>query len=285
MKKLLTYLILLLLTAFLMAPFLWMVFVSLQPSKSPIPDVAALLSNMFQPEAGHRPVFPGGPAWDNYRVVIFSPEVPVFRFFLNSLFVCAAVVFGQLLVCSMAAFGFARLKFKGKEPLFAAFLLSMMFAGTVTQIPVFLMVRNMGWLDTYWALIVPGIGSAFGVFLLRQFFSQIPMELDEAARIDGATEWIVYSKLILPMSKAALATLGAFAFIATWTDFFWPLMATSSLDMRTIEVGLSIFNNSYGGQNWPLQMTAAVVTLIPVLVVFLCLQRYFVKGVTMGSIK
>ncbi len=270
-KKTATYAVLILLAAFLMAPFAWMVLVSLHESKEAIPDVAKLVPSTLH--------------WENYRFVVFHPDIPVFRFFLNSLVVCAGVVFGQLLVCSMAAYGFARLQFKGKEIFFAAILLSMMFAGTVTQIPVFLMLRSWHWLDTYWALIVPGVSSSFGIFLLRQFFSQIPMELDEAARMDGASDWVVYSRLILPMSKAALATLGAFAFIATWTDFFWPLIATQSQDMRTLEVGLSIFKNSYGGTNWPLQMTAAVVTLVPLLVVFLSLQRYFVKGVTLGSIK
>ena len=192
-RKILTYAILTLLAVFLLAPFVWMILVSLHPSKAPIPEVSKLI--------------PDKPAWENYRTVVFSPEVPVLRFFLNSVLVCVAVVVGQLLVCSMAAYGFARLKFKGKETLFAAFLVSMMFAGTVTQIPVFLLLRQFRWLDTYWALIVPGVGSAFGVFLLRQFFSYIPIELDEAARIDGANDWTIYSRLILPMSKAALATL------------------------------------------------------------------------------
>ena len=270
-RTVLTTSFLVLLAVFLLAPFVWMFLVSLHPSKSPIPDFAHLVPNR--------------PAWENYRTVVFSPEVPVLRFFLNSLLVCTSVVFGQLVLCSMAAYGFARVKFPGRDVLFSIFLGTMMFAGTVTQIPQFLLLRTFGWLDTYLALIVPSVGSAFGVFLLRQFFLQIPREIDEAARIDGASDWIIYSKLIVPMSKAALATLGAFAFIATWTDFFWPLIATSSLEMRTLEVGLSIFKNSYEGTNWPLQMTSAVVALVPVLIVFLSLQRYFVKGVTVGSVK
>lgn len=266
-----TYVALGALALFLLAPFVWMILVSLHPSRAAIPVPAKLV--------------PEVPAWDNYRFVLFHPDVPVFRFFLNSVIVSLGTVLGQLVLCSMAAYGFARLQFRGREALFTAFLLSMMFAGTVTQIPVFLMMRSAGLLDTYWALIVPGMGSAFGVFLLRQFFVQIPRELDEAARLDGAGDWTIYWRLILPMSKAALATLAAFAFIASWTDFFWPLIATSSQDMRTLEVGLSIFKNSYGGMNWPLQMTAAVVTMVPVLVVFLALQRFFVKGVTLGSLK
>ena len=260
-----------LLAAFLMAPFVWMLLVSLQPNRSPIPEL--------------RDMWPKQAHWENYATVLTQSEVPVGRFFFNSLFVAACVVVGQLIVCSLAAYGFARQRFWGRDGVFIGFLLSMMFAGPVTQIPVYLMMRSFGWLDTYLALIVPGVSSAFSIFLLRQFFAQIPLELDEAARLDGAGEFTIYWKLVLPMSRAALATAGVFTFIGVWTDFFWPLLATDSLHMRTLEVGLSIFKNSYGGTNWPLQMTAAVVVMVPILVVFLSLQRHFVKGITMGSIK
>lgn len=270
-KATLSYAAMIGLAAFLMAPFAWMVLVSLHPSKEAIPTLADLV--------------PEKPAWENYAIVLFRSEVPVARFFLNSLIVAVAVVFGQLFVCSLAAYGFARIPFRGREAIFTVFLLSMMFAGTVTQIPVFLMLREVHWLDTYWALIVPGLGSAFGIFLLRQFFMQIPVELDEAARLDGAGDWLIYRRLILPMSRPALATAGTFTFIGVWTDFFWPLLATSSLDMRTLEVGLSIFRNSYGGTNWPLQMTAAVIVMLPILIIFLLAQRQFVKGITLGAIK
>ncbi len=270
-KPTVSYALMFALAAFLMAPFVWMVLVSLQPNRAPIPELSQLW-----PKDAH---------WENYGTVLLQSEVPVGRFFINSLVVAIAVVLGQLFVCSLAAYGFARLKFKGKDGVFVVFLLSMMFAGPVTQIPVYLMVRSFGWLDTYMALIVPGVSSAFAIFLLRQFFMQIPLELDEAARLDGAGEFRIYWKLILPMSRAALATAGVFTFIGVWTDFFWPLLATDSLHMRTLEVGLSIFKNSYGGTNWPLQMTAAVVVMVPILIVFLLLQKHFVKGITMGSIK
>lgn len=266
-----TYALLIALALFLIAPFAWMVFVSLHPSNAAIPEVSKLV--------------PEQPQWKNYGTVLFMPEIPVFRFLLNSVIVTVAVVFGQLFVSSLAAYGFSRLRFRGRDPLFLLFLLSLMFAGPVTQIPVYLTVRAMGILDTYWALIIPGLSSAFNVFLLRQFFLQIPLELDEAARLDGASEFLIYRRVILPLSKAALATAGAFTFFAVWTDFFWPLLATNSMDMRTLEVGLSVFKNSYGATNWPLQMTAAVLVLIPPIVIFLFLQKYFVRGVTMGSVK
>jgi multiple sugar transport system permease protein len=270
-SRTLSYLLLTALAIFLIAPFAWMVLISLHPPKTPIPPLAE--------------VVPKAPAWSNYQFVLFHPNLPVAGFFFNSFFVTAAVVVGQLLVTSMAAYGFARLRFRGREALFAMFLGSMMFAGPVTQIPVYLLLRNLGWLDTYWALIVPGVSSAFSVFLLRQFFMQIPKELDEAARIDGAGDFRIYWRVILPLSKAALATCAAFTFIGVWTDFFGPLIYTNTTEMRTLEVGLSIFKNSYGGTNWPLQMTAAVIVMLPLLAVFLMTQRYFVKGITMGSIK
>ncbi len=260
-----------LLALFLMAPFVWMVLVSLHPSKAPIPE----LNNLV----------PAKPAWENYRIVVFNEFAPVGRFFLNTLFVTVVVVVLQLLVTSMAAYSFARTRFRGREALFTLFLLSMMFAGPVTQIPVYLMVRSVGWLDTYWALIVPSIGSAFSVFLLRQFFMAIPKELDEAAKLDGASDWRVYSRVILPLSRTALATAAAFTFIAMWMDFFWPLIAMSSLNKFTLEVGLSFFKNSYGASNWPLSMTAAVIVMAPLLLVFLMAQRHFIKGITVGSIK
>lgn len=256
---------------FLAAPFLWMVLVSLHPSRAPIPMGLE--------------VIPKEPNWQNYGFVLFMPELPVARFFFNSVFVCAVVVVGQLIVTSLAAFALSRLKFKGRDTVFGLFLASMMFAGTVTQIPVFLMMREVGWLNTYAALIVPALSSSFSVFLLRQFFLQIPFELDEAARMDGATDLAIWWKVTLPLGRPALAAAGAFCFFAVWTDFFWPLLSTSSVDMRTLEVGLSVFKNSYGGTNWPLQMTAAMIVLAPSLLVFILLQKHFIKGISAGAVK
>lgn len=259
------------LAVFLVAPFAWMVLVSLHPSNAPIPTLDKLIPTVFH--------------WDNYRIVFFNENLPVSRFLVNSVFVATTVVVVQLLITSMAGYAFARLAFRGKELVFALFLGSMMFAGPVTQIPVYLIIRNLGWLDSYWALIIPGVSSAFNVFLFRQFFTAIPRELDEAARMDGATTLQVYATVIVPLSKAAFATAGAFTFFGVWTDFFGPLIYTNSTEMRTLEVGLSVFKNSYGSSNWPLQMTAAVIVMAPLLLVFLAAQRYFVRGVVMGSIK
>jgi len=276
-KNTVSYALLIALAIFLMAPFVWMVLISLHPSKTPIPPLAEILPRGDQGQFA--------PQVKNYDFVLNHPTLPVSRFFLNSVFVTVAVVLGQLFVSSLAAYGFARTNFRGKEFVFALFLGSLMFAGPVTQIPVYLIIRNLGWLDTYWGLIVPGVSSAFSVFLLRQFFMQIPAELDEAARMDGAGDFRIYWKVILPLSRAALATSAAFSFFGVWTDFFGPLIYTNSTEMRTLEVGLSIFKNSYGGGNWPLQMTAAVIVMTPLLIVFLFCQRYFTKGIMLGSIK
>jgi multiple sugar transport system permease protein len=296
-KKGFSYTTLISIAAFLMAPFVWMVLISLHPSKTPIPPISELIPRAVEKDSQNQPIMVPGPhgkptekvviqpRWDNYDFVLNHPNLPVKRFFFNTVFVTLAVVMGQLFVTSLAAYAFARLKFKGRELLFNLFLGSMMFAGPVTQIPVYLLIRNLGWLDTYWALIIPGVSSAFSVFLLRQQFLSISPELDEAARMDGAGEFRIYSRIILPLSKAALATAGAFTFFGVWTDFFNPLIYTNSTEMRTLEVGLSIFKNSYGGTNWPLQMTAAVIVMLPLLVVFLFCQRFFVRGVMLGSIK
>lgn len=271
LKTLFSYLAMITLAIFLMAPFVWMVLVSLHPSKSPIPTLDLIV--------------PKQPAWENYGKVLFMPNLPVMRFFLNTVIVTVSIVLGQLFVSSLAAYGFARFRFRGREAVFAVFLASMMFAGPVTQIPVYLMVRWFGWLDSYAALIVPGLSSAFNVFLLRQAFLAIPKELDEAAKLDGAGYFRIYWRVLMPLAKPSLATAAAFTFFGAWTDFFWPMLTTNSTEMRTLEVGLSIFKNSYGAANWPLQMTAAVIVMLPLLVVFIFCQRYFVKGVMLGSLK
>lgn len=269
MKRWLSGLFLWALGAFLMAPFVWMVLVSLHGKRDPIPELKDIV-----PAVWH---------FENYQWVLFNPSLPVARFFWNSVLVTFAVVLGQLFITSLAAYGLSRVKFKGQGLVFSLFVASMMFAGSVTQIPVYLMIQKVGWLDTYAALIVPGLSSAFNIFLLRQSMISLPRELDEAAKLDGAGHFRIYAAITLPLSKAALATAGAFTFFGVWTDFFGPLIYTSSTEMRTLEVGLSVFKNSYGATAWPLQMTAAVIVMVPLIVVFVFTQRFFVKGVLLGS--
>jgi len=274
-KIALHYLVLLLIAASTVLPFVWMLFTSLHGQRAELPTMA----NLFSPAGGYH--------FDNYRYVLTYGELPVWRFAVNSVIVTTGVVLFQLALCSLAAFGFARLHFRGRNSIFFLFLLTMMIPGQVLIVPLFLMVQKLGWLDSYWGLIIPYqyLSTAFGTFLLRQFFVTIPHSLDEAARLDGCSELGVFWHVILPSSKPALATVAAFAFIWTWTDFYWALLASSSRTMRPLEVGLSAFRDSYGMTCWSLQMTAAVIVLVPVLLVFLALQRYFVRGVVTSGIK
>ncbi len=301
LRVFLSYAAMLALAVILFGPMVWMILISLHAPKAPIPPINETWPPSVQVEvkdSGGDPVMIADAKgkqvpkkewkrffWENYDTVLNSPTLPVRRFFVNTVFVTCTVVALQLLITSLCAYGLARLRFRGRELVFYLFLGSLMFAGSVTQIPVYLMMRSFGWLDTYWALIVPGVSSAFSVFLLRQFFLQIPFELDEAARIDGANDWTIYSRVILPLSKAALATAGAFTFFGVWTDFFGPLIYTNSTDMRTLELGLSVFKGSYGNANWALQMTAAMIVMAPLLVIFMFAQRFFTRGIMLGSIK
>ena len=273
-KVIVAYAALLLIAGITVVPLVWMVFTSLHPSNAQVPTITTL----FRPDGWH---------FENYVYVLTFGELPVWRFAINSCLVTAGVVFLQLVVCSLAGYGFARMFFRGRDGLFVAFLLTMMIPAQVLIVPLFMLVQRLGWLDTYLGLIVPYpyLSTAFGTFLLRQFFITIPMSLDDAARLDGCGDWGIFRYVILPLSKPALATVAAFAFIWTWTDFYWPMLATSSVNMRTLEVGLSVFKDAYGTTRWPLQMAAAVIVLIPVLIFFLIMQRFFVRGVVVSGIK
>ena len=275
-KRVAIYSVLTLIALTTVAPFVWMLATSLHPQHAPIPTMQTL----FAPESWHP---------ENYTYVLTFPELPVWRFAVNSALVTTGVVLLQLALCSLAAFGFARLRFRGRDALFYVFLITMMIPAQVLVVPLFMMMQQFGWLDSYLGLIVPYpyLSTAFGTFLLRQFFAGLPRDLDEAARLDGCGDLRLLWSIILPNARPALATVAAFAFIWTWTDFYWPLLATSTTDMRTLEVGLSIFKDAYGGSfsSWPLQMTAAVIVLVPVLVFFLIMQRFFVRGVTLSGMK
>ncbi len=249
---------------------------------------------MLDPPGGHYPLgtrvrlhaIPHG-GLANYGYVLSLPELPVVHFALNSAITAAGVVLLQLLLCTSAAYAFARLRFVGRDVLFVCFLLTMMVPPQVLIVPLYRITADLGWLNSYAGLIVPYqyLSTGFGTFLLRQFFITVPRALDDAARIDGCGELGVLWHVVLPSSRAALATVAAFAFVWTWTEFYWPLLATSSMRMRTLETGLSVFRDSYAGTNWPLQMAAATVVVIPALGFFLLMQRYFVRGAVMSGIK
>jgi multiple sugar transport system permease protein len=184
----------------------------------------------------------------------------------------------------MAAYAFARMQFRWRDKLFGLYLATMMIPAIVTIIPAFLIINIFGWMNTYWALFTPTLSSVWGIFLLRQFFQTIPRDLEDAARVDGASDFRIFWKVILPLSKPALATLAIFAFMGSWKDFLWPLIVTTRTDMRTLELGIAGFNTMYT-TDWPHQMAAAVVVMLPIVIVFFVAQKYFVRGITLTGMK
>ncbi|MEI6501701.1 MAG: carbohydrate ABC transporter permease [Armatimonadota bacterium] len=205
-------------------------------------------------------------------------------FYLNSLIVTIAVTVGGVVTSSLAAFAFSRLSFPGRDKLFLAYLGTMMVPQVVTMIPVFVLLKMIGLIDSYWAMILPPMFTAYGTFLLRQFFVSIPTELEDAARIDGCGLWGIYRHVIMPLSGPALATLTTFIFLGTWNSFMWPLIVINSMEKRPLMLGLYAFMSQYNTE-WALLMAASVMVMGPVVVVFLIGQRYFVKGIVVSGLK
>ncbi|MDP4176160.1 MAG: carbohydrate ABC transporter permease [Bacteroidota bacterium] len=251
-----------------LAPFIWMILTSLKDMN----DIY-----IYPPK-----LFPSKLHFENYQNSFEA--APFGRYYLNSLVVALSVTIGQLITCSMAAFAFARLKFKGRDILFYIFLGTMMVPYNVTMIPSFMVLYWLGWIDSFKALIVPGLASAFGTFLLRQFFITIPKELEEAAYIDGSSRFGVLRRIIIPLAKPALATLAIFTFMGTFNDFLWALVVVNSDEMRTVQLGLSIFRDRYLTQ-WDLLMAGSVTAVLPILIVFFFAQKYFIQGITLSGLK
>jgi len=219
---------------------------------------------------------------DNY--VSAFQAAPFGRYYFNSIFVASTVTLGQLITCSLAAYAFARLRFRGRDILFYIFLGTMMIPGQVVMIPGFMVLHWLGWIDTYEALIVPGLASAFGTFLLRQFFLTIPRDLEDAASIDGCSRFGVLWRIILPLSRPALATLAIFTFMGVFNDFLWALIVVSSDNLKTVQLGLAIFRDRYQ-TDWGQLMAASVTATLPILTVFFFAQKYFIKGITLSGLK
>jgi multiple sugar transport system permease protein len=209
--------------------------------------------------------------------------VPFGRFYLNSLIVATGTTLIQIVTASLAAFAFARLRFRGRDALFLVYLATLMIPFQVTMIPNFIIIRYLRWYNTYQALILPAAFSVFSTFLLRQYFLGIPIDMDEAARMDGAGSLRIWAQVILPLSGPVLATLAIFNFQATWNDFLWPLVITNTETMRTIPVGLSSFQGQYSTE-WNLLMAGSVVALLPVLLIYVVGQKWFVQGITLSGL-
>ena len=206
--------------------------------------------------------------------------LPFGRYFLNSAIVTGTVTVLQILISSLAAFAFARLRFRGRETIFLLYLATLMIPVQVTLIPNFLIIKNLNWYNTYQALTVPALFSALSTFLLRQYYRGIPLDLDEAARMDGASSLRIWWQVIVPLGWPVMAALAIFTFQATWNDFLWPLIVTGSDEMRTIPIGLSYFVGQYSTA-WNLLMAGSVLALLPVLVIYFLAQKTFVQGITL----
>ncbi|HQU70698.1 MAG TPA: carbohydrate ABC transporter permease [Calditrichia bacterium] len=249
-------------------PFWWMLCASLMPSGE---------ASDFPPR-----FFPETFTAEHY-INLFS-RLNLGRYFLNSLLLALGVTLFSLLVNSMAGFAFAKFRFRGRTPLFAGLISAMIIPGQVTMLPVFLLLNKMGLLNSYFGVILPTMASIFGIFLIRQYLQGVPDSLIEAARIDGAGEWLIYWKIILPLAKPVLVTLALFTFMGSWNDFLWPLIVLTREDLYTLPVALSSLLGEHV-QDVELMMAGSVVTVVPVLVVFLALQKYYLQGIMIGGVK
>ena len=257
-------------SAFFVIPFLWMVRSSLM-----------LHQDIFSVPAI---IFPWPVHLENYPD--FWNALPFGRFFANTAIVTFTATIGLTLSSALVAFGFARFRFRGRGFLFILVLATMMLPKHVTLLPTFLLFRSIGWIDTLFPLIVPSLfGSAFSVFLLRQFFLTLPLELDEAARIDGASSFRIFWQIAVPLSKPAIATVALFAFIGHWNEFLDPLIYLSSMENFTVALGLRFFVSQYSGTYWELMMAAATAAMLPIVIVFFFTQRTFIRGVALTGIK
>jgi len=260
--------ILLLMSFTLVLPFVWMVLASLKP-------LTEIGVGSWLPSEGNW-------RWDNYLQVF--RQIPFGRYYINSIFVACWVTFLQVFTSSMAAFAFARLDWPGRDKVFLLYLTTMMLPGLVMMIPNYQIMISLNLVDTMTGLILPAAFTAFGTFLLRQFMLTIPRELDEAAAIDGAGTWRLYWDIILPMARPGLITLTIFTFMGAYHNFFWPLVMLKSQHKYTLPIGLLYFDSS-AGQETNLLMAAVTMSVVPMIVVFVMLQKYLVKGIQLGAVK
>lgn len=266
-KKIILYFFLILGAFISVMPFMWLVTTSLKPPGKIFSAPLLIPTNFY---------------FKNY--IEAWQSVPFARYILNSMIMSSGIVFFQTLFSAMAGYAFARLKFKFRDALFIIFLITMMIPEPVKIIPNFLIIKNLGWYDTYTALIVPRAVSVFAIFLFRQFFLSIPSSLEEAARIEGAGLFRIFFQIILPISKPVIVTNILFSFLFSWNDFLWPLIVTDSEKMRTIQVGLSYFQGRYGIR-WELLSAATIFAILPSLIVFLMAQKYFIEGISTSGLK
>lgn len=247
-------------------PLVYMISTSLKPKEEVLRDTAALLGSYLDFSNYAR-------AWNAF---------PFGRYLFNSIFVGLVTTALTLVTSSMAAYAFARLRFRGRDKLFFAYLATLMVPLQVTIIPLYMILRLLGWNDTYAALAIPPAFTAFGVFMLRQFFLSIPMEIEEAARIDGCGRFRIFTVIILPMSKPGLGALAIFTFVNSWKSFFWPLIVTASDEMKTLPLGLYTFSGQYG-TDWTALMAATGISIIPGVIFYIIFQKSLVQGIALSG--
>ena len=268
-SKVFIYIILIIIALAMVIPFLWMLSASIKS------DREVFLMNPFV-------WIPEVPKWSNYTEI--WTKIPFGKFIQNTVFLTIVVTCLQLLTSSFAAYAFGKLNFKYKNLLFMAYLSTIAMPWQVYMVPQFIMMRKMGLNDKLLAIICLQAFSAFGVFMMKQFYEGIPYELCEAARIDGMSEYKIYSNIMLPLSKPALSTLTIFTFVTTWNDYLGPLIYLKTQEKKTIQLGLKMFIGQYSS-DYGLIMAGSVISLVPVLIVFLILQKYFVEGVASTGLK
>jgi multiple sugar transport system permease protein len=252
----------------MIVPFLWMVSTGLKAPGSVL---------TIPPE-----LFPKEPTLASFRKVM--DVVPLGRMFINSLFVTVVVVTAQIVTGSLAAYAFARMRWRGRDAVFMIYLATLMIPSQVTITPLFILMRQLGWINTYQGLILPSIVSAFGTFLLRQAMLNVPREYEEAAFLDGANHFQVYRTIVMPMIRPALATLAVLATMASWNDFLWPLFATNDAHLMTLPVGLALLQGEHTS-DWNLIMAGSVISVVPIILVFIAAQRTFINGMLQSGLK
>ncbi len=266
--KALLYIVLISVALFTLIPFVWMISSSLKLDREVFAYPMKWIPETFR--------------WENYMLI--WQKVPMLTYFKNTAFIAIVVTFLQTLTSSFAAYAFAKLNFKGRDVLFLAYIATIAVPWQAYMLPQFIMMRSMGLYDTLWAMVVLQAFSAFGVFLMRQFYQGVPTELCEAARIDGLSEYGIWARIMLPLSKAAIATLVIFTFVGTWNDYMGPMIYLTRDFNKTIQVGLRRFIQE-NSSDYHLIMAASLVSLLPVSVVFLCLQKYFIEGIATSGLK
>jgi len=249
-------------------PLAWMVMASVMPAG----------------EASAYPMsrLPSALSLEHYRA-LFS-RLEVVRYIANSALIAGAVTLISLVVNSMAGYAFAKLSFPGRERVFRGLVATLVVPGQVTMLPLFMLLKYLGLINSYWGVIVPGMASVFGIFLFRQYALSIPDSLLDAARIDGAGEWRIYRSIVLPLCKPILLTLAVFTFMGTWNDFMWPLVVLTDSRLHTLPVALANLSGEHV-QDTELMMAGALLTVLPVIVLYALLQRYYIEGIMVGSIK